>query len=147
MATILVVDDEPSMRAMVRLVLESEGYDVVEANDGAQALARVENAEPDLVLLDLMMPGMDGWHFLDELHARGLRNSVRIVIVSALSDSETLARGRSHGARGHLVKPFDLVALVDIVEAALADPPERLLAKSGRMEDLTTLLRELDKPE
>lgn len=145
MAAILVVDDDPAMRALIRLVLEAEGHDVDEAPSGEGALTRVAMDPPDLILLDLMMPGMDGWRFLDELHLRGLRTHTRVVIVSALSDSESIERGRNRGAHGHLVKPFELEALLEAVQTALEDAPEDLLAKQGRMGDLAQLLRELDR--
>ena len=147
MATILVVDDDPALRALIRLVLEAEGHEVADAPSGERALARVAENPPDLVLLDLMMPGMDGWRFLDELHLRGLRSHTRVVIVSALSDSETVARGRVRGAHAHIVKPFEVEALLEAVETALQDDPEDLLARQGRMADLATLLHVLDEAD
>jgi CheY-like chemotaxis protein len=144
-AAILVVDDDPAMRALIRLVLEAEGHDVDEASSGEDALSHVTLDPPDLILLDLMMPGMDGWRFLDELHLRGLRSGTRVVIVSALSDTDSIERGRNRGAHGHLVKPFELEALLEAVKTAMEDAPEELLAKQGRMGDLATLLRELDQ--
>ena len=144
MARILIVDDEPSLRLMTSMVLQAEGHDTEEAGNGREALELVENEIPDVILLDLMMPEMDGWRFLEELRVRDLRRRTRVVIISALSDDETVQRGRDEGARGHLVKPFDLTVLIDAVNAALENPPEELLNKRERVGELASLLRTLD---
>ncbi|MCA1831352.1 MAG: response regulator [Actinomycetota bacterium] len=144
MANILIVDDEPSLRLMISMVLQAEGHNVHEADNGRQALALVADCVPDVILLDLMMPEMDGWRFLEELRACGLRSRTRVVIISALSDDESIQRSRDEGARSHLVKPFDLTALVDAVNDALSDPPEELLSKTERVSELASLLRTLD---
>lgn len=144
MARILIVDDEPGVRMMISMILQAEGHDIQEADDGSSALELVEREVPDVILLDLMMPQMDGWRFLEELRERDLRRRTRVVIVSALSDEATVLRGREEGAHGHLVKPFDLTALVDAVNAALEDPPEELLNKKERVSELASLLRTLD---
>ena len=147
MAKILVVDDEHSLRLMISMILQAEGHEVEEADNGREALALVARDVPDVILLDLMMPEMDGWRFLEELRACGLRSQTRIVIISALSDEETIERGRTEGARNHLIKPFDLTALVDAVNDALLDPPEELLSKTERVSELASLLRTLDSLE
>lgn len=144
MAKILIVDDEPNLRLMVSMILQAESHDVAEAANGHEALAAMTDEVPDVILLDLMMPEMDGWRFLEELRARGLRRQTRVVIISALSDDESIERGRAEGARAHLVKPFDLTALVDAVNDALQDPPEEFLSKAERVNELTSLLRTLD---
>src|ERR1043166_4718756 len=72
MARILVVDDEPSIRMLIRTILQSEGHSITTASNGREALEMVIENVPDLIVLDLMMPEMDGWHLLEELHIRGL---------------------------------------------------------------------------
>lgn len=143
MPKILVVDDEPNMRLVIRTILETEGHDVEEAGDGAHALELVERSIPDVILLDLMMPRMDGWRFLEELRACGFRSRTRVVIISALGDEETIDRGRKAGA-AHLMKPFDITGLLDAVNDALAEPPEELLSRKERIGELAAVLHVLE---
>jgi CheY-like chemotaxis protein len=82
-APVLVVEDDPPTREMLRRMLEREGFPVVEAADGRSALARVAEGRPSLILLDLLMPGMDGFEFLAELQARPEWRSVPVVVVTA----------------------------------------------------------------
>jgi len=145
MAHILVVDDETIIRLTIRAILEPEGHHVVEAASAEEALEVVGQHIPDVILLDLMMPGMDGWHFLEELRARDLRSKTRVVIVSALTDEETLRRGVDEGARGHIAKPFDTDVLIDAVNGALEEEPEQLAAKRERVGDLALLIQRFDE--
>lgn len=144
MSRILVIDDDDGVRQLIRLILESEGYTVAEAEAADRGLDLVQQGKPDLVLLDLAMPGMDGWKFLDELRTRGLREHTRVLIVSALSDQDTVERGRQEGALGHLSKPFSMEDLLEAVKAALAVAPEDLAAKRERLGDLAKTLKVLD---
>ena len=111
---ILVVDDEPHIRATVTAMLESEGYDVIEATNGADALRAVEAAPPDIVLLDMRMPVLDGWGFAAELRRRG--HHVPIVVMTAASDA---ARWASEiAAPAFVAKPFGIDDLITAVENA-----------------------------
>jgi CheY-like chemotaxis protein len=111
---ILVVDDEPHIRATVLAMLEAEGYDVVEATNGAEALTVVEAGAPDLVLLDMRMPVLDGWGFAAELRRRG--HAVPIVVMTAARDA---ARWASEiAAPASLAKPFGFDDLITAVERA-----------------------------
>jgi two-component system chemotaxis response regulator CheY len=109
---ILVVDDDPSIRALVVEVLTDDGYAVVEAGDGAEALALTGAAEPCLILLDMRMPVMDGWAF-----ARAYREQTTdrapVVVMTAARDARAWAA--EIGADGVLPKPFDLVDLANVV--------------------------------
>jgi urea transport system substrate-binding protein len=111
---ILVVDDEPHIRATVSEMLESEGYDVVEAINGADALAAIETALPDLVLLDMRMPVLDGWGFASELRRRG--HAVPIVVMTAARDAARWASDIA--APAFLAKPFGFDDLITAVERA-----------------------------
>ena len=111
-ATILVVDDDVAIRGLVRLVLEDEGYDVVEAENGASGLEVAEHHRPDLIVLDLAMPVMDGRTFFKRIRASRCRD-VPVIVVSALTE------GREVGADAALEKPFDPDALVAEVERLL----------------------------
>lgn len=103
MTTILVVDDEPDIRSMVRLVLELEGYRVEEAGSGEDALERLESDIPDLMVLDIRLPGIDGWEVLDRLADRPERPEV--VVISAHGASSSQEKAATAGC-SFLPKPF-----------------------------------------
>ena len=144
MARILVVDDDAPIRSLVQVVLTHAGHDVVEAEGAQQALDAIEQQMPDVVLLDLLMPDMDGWVFLDELRTRGLRNKTRVVIVSAFGDGQTVERGRAEGALAHITKPFEIEVLVDAVRNALEQEPEELAHRAERVSELGELIKDID---
>lgn len=111
MPSILVVDDEPSMRQFVKLVLQGEGYDVQTAEHGGTALEQIEVHPPDVVLLDLNMPVMDGW----ALHTELKRQERKIPVIFMTAGRSAKAEADAHGASGYLAKPFsvdDLLACV-----------------------------------
>ena len=147
MAKVLVVDDEPAIRLLLQAILAQEGHDVDTAADGVEALAAVRGELPDVVLLDLAMPNMDGWHFLEELRTLGLRSRVRIIIVSATSDEVALERGHAEGVRELIAKPFDATAIVKAVEAVVQEPAEEILARREHPEDLARLIDKLQSLE
>ena len=104
MSRVLVVDDESSVRnALVRL-LRREGYEADGACDGGEALRSLEAAAPDLILLDVMMPGLDGLGLLEVLHAHPQWRALPVVMLTAVSDTHTVNRARQLGAREYLVK-------------------------------------------
>jgi CheY-like chemotaxis protein len=118
---ILVVEDEPGMRAVVAETLRGEGYVVDEAGDGAEGLGRLRLARPDLILLDLAMPGLDGHGFLEQRRAEPAARDIPIVIVSA---TPMLAEEpRDAGVMAMLLKPFDLGALLAMVDWYAHDHP------------------------
>ena len=143
MAKLLVVDDEPAIRLLLQAILAQEGHEVETAADGVEALGAVERELPDVVLLDLAMPNMDGWHFLEELRNRGLRSKVRVIIVSATSDAESMARSQAEGVNERIAKPFDATAIVRAVEGVLQEPAEDILARREHPEDLARLIDKL----
>jgi CheY-like chemotaxis protein len=110
---VLVVDDDEDMQDLLRQALETESYEVTVAQDGLDALEMVEQASPDLILLDLMMPRMDGATFAKELHNRGLIPSTPIIVVSA--DVNAKQKIENMGADSYITKPFDLHCLLDEV--------------------------------
>lgn len=122
--TVLVVDDERDLLEMVCFVLRQEGYIVAKATDGLDALNSVERMMPDLILLDMKMPRVDGWQFASELRKKhGPR--VPIVVVTASEDARVSAE--EIGAQGWLGKPFDLDQLIDTVISVIG--PARLDAQ------------------
>jgi two-component system alkaline phosphatase synthesis response regulator PhoP len=116
MKTILVVDDERNIVELVRLYLEKEGFAVVAATDGEQALAQYERSGPDLVVLDLMLPKMDGFEVCRELRRRG---DVPILMLTARSEDVDAIVGLELGADDYVTKPFNPRALVARVKAIL----------------------------
>ena len=111
---VLIVDDEPDIRATVSAMLEIEGYDVDEAANGADALHAIERQAPDVILLDMRMPVLDGWGFAHELRRRG--HEMPIVVMTAARDA---ARWASEiAASAFVAKPFGFDDLITAVEEA-----------------------------
>jgi CheY-like chemotaxis protein len=116
--TILVVDDDPDIRRMLRRMLESDGYHLVEAADGLEALGRVRSEPPDLIFLDLLMPGLDGWGVLRALRQDPATETIPVVLISGhvMADASQV---REWGAVALLRKPFRLAALRALAEDLL----------------------------
>ncbi|MGZ4796739.1 MAG: response regulator transcription factor [Acidimicrobiia bacterium] len=110
---VLIVDDEPDVLLTLRMILEAEGFDPLLAADGETALRRVDEERPALVVLDIMMPVLDGWFVLAELGGRPVRP--RVVVCSAKSGDNDRNRAKELGADEYVTKPFepdDLVAVI-----------------------------------
>jgi two-component system chemotaxis response regulator CheY len=113
---ILTVDDSHSMRALLRMTLSGNGYDVVEAEDGLAALDWLESNEVDLIITDINMPRMDGFCLIERLRGEQRRHVDRpILVLTTESSDEKKARARNAGATGWIVKPFDPEKLVAAV--------------------------------
>jgi DNA-binding response OmpR family regulator len=130
--TVLVVDDDDGIRASLRFALEDHGYDVREAADGETALELVRESVPDVVVLDLMLPGIDGFECCRQLRRS---SDVPVLIVSARGDSHDVVAGLEAGADDYIRKPFDvpelaarLRALRRRVRERVADEPEQVRA-------------------
>ncbi len=116
---ILVVDDDPNSLDIVRTYLEAHGYRVATATDGKEALARMEEVRPSLVLLDVMMPGMDGWEVARVIKNHPDFGGCRIVMLTARSDFTDKQQGLRSGADDYIVKPIRLEELGHRVERNL----------------------------
>jgi CheY-like chemotaxis protein len=116
---ILLVDDEEAIRTICRVNLEGDGLAVTEAMDGAEALEAVRRAHPSLVLLDVMMPGVDGWSVAEQLAADDETRAIPVVFLSARVAPEDRARAQELGAVGYVVKPFDPLELAGTVREVL----------------------------
>ncbi|MCI0570764.1 MAG: response regulator [Myxococcaceae bacterium] len=110
---VLVIEDDPDMREVISYALEVSDIRVSQAVNGREGLARLEQELPDLILLDMRMPVMDGWRFAEELHRR-YDDQVPVVVCTAANDAER--RAREVGAVGVLAKPFELEGLLRQVE-------------------------------
>ena len=116
---VLLVDDEEAIRTICRVNLEGDGLAVREAESGAEALEDVRRKHPSLILLDVMMPGVDGWSVAEQLAADPETRDIPVVFLSARTGSEDLERARELGAVGYVVKPFDPLALAGTVRDVL----------------------------
>ena len=116
MTRVLVIDDDPSIRQVIAYVLSDEGYQVDEASDGQAALELVSRQHPDIILVDMKMPGMDGWGFVQRYRERYGRQAPIVVLTAA---QDAAQRGADVNADSYVSKPFDLDDLLERV-AALA---------------------------
>jgi CheY-like chemotaxis protein len=116
---VLLVDDEQAIRTICRVNLEGDGIAVLEAQDGVEALEQVRREQPSLILLDVMMPGIDGWKVAAQLAADGDTRDIPVVFLSARAADEDRLRAQGLGAVGYLVKPFDPVDLATTVRDVL----------------------------
>jgi urea transport system substrate-binding protein len=121
---VLVIDDDPDMRDVVSQALEAFDHRVTTASNGEEGLAQLEHGLPDLILLDMRMPVMDGWTFAAELHRR-YDDQVPVVVCTAAED--TASRAREVGAVGALGKPFELDELLQLVETHATRSAEQRL--------------------
>jgi CheY-like chemotaxis protein len=124
MPQILVVEDDDAIRGLVSELLRDDGYQVFEASNGVEGLEQVSQRTPDLIVLDLMMPIMDGWTFVEECRRKPGCEQVPIVVTSASHDlPRTAERLRSFGVRTCLAKPFDVDGLLALVERYAPSAP------------------------
>lgn len=122
MARILVVDDEPDILLMLRMSLKGAGHDTVMAADGEMALERLEEHAPDMVLLDVMMPVMDGWGVLEAMRRRA--DATPVIVISANAGPRDAHRALELGAVEYITKPFGMEAMIATIERHLARSPE-----------------------
>lgn len=116
---ILIVDDESAIRLVCQLNLDSAGFQTLEAADGEKALALARAEHPDLILLDVMLPGVDGLRVAEELAASPETREIPILFISARSDRADEARGYEAGGLGYITKPFDPEDLIARVREVL----------------------------
>ena len=122
--SVLVVDDEPQARTMLRLILARAGFEVLEARDGFEALSEVERAVPDVMILDIMMPGIDGFEVCERLRKDKQTADLPIIMLSAKADPKSISRGFSVGANEYLTKPVTPDELTRHVWVALSPEKE-----------------------
>ena len=142
MRTVLVADDEPPVRLLCRVNLEADGYRVLEAGDGLKALDYAREERPDVILLDVMMPGLDGWGVAELLLADPRTSRIPIVFLSARADSADRARGIELGGIDYITKPFDPTNLSDTLEdvIARAERGEGEELRRARLDELRRLV-------
>jgi DNA-binding response OmpR family regulator len=112
---VLVVDDEPQVVWVLQLALDAEGYDVLTARNGVEAMAQIAAGHPELMVLDVMMPRMDGWSVMRELAKLPVEQRPRVVMVTALASGRDRATAAELGVDAYLPKPFDMDHLLGVL--------------------------------
>src|SRR5688500_7861588 len=144
MARILVADDDADIRHLVIYALADEGHEVSVAKDGQEALDHVAESPPDLMLLDIMMPEMDGYDVLRALDERGVRGFTKILVLTAKGSERDWKLGYDLGADRYMTKPFDPEELLQTVNDMLTASNEELEAKREEEQDRANLLSQLE---
>jgi two-component system phosphate regulon response regulator PhoB len=124
MTTVLVVDDAPQILSLVRVTLEDERVRIVEAADGEAALAVAQREQPELILLDIRMPRLDGFEVCRRLRQDPRFGQTKIVMLTASGQERDRARGRAAGADEYLTKPFSPLSLLSLVQTLLPQEPQ-----------------------
>ena len=119
---ILLADDEEDIKTVVTMFLESQGYEVLTAFDGLDALEKTRTEKPDLILLDIMMPVLDGYEVCKRLKEDATTGNIPILILSAAAHVESVDRGLKAGARDYIVKPFEPEKLLEKIEQVIGRP-------------------------
>ncbi|MBN1289147.1 MAG: response regulator [Actinobacteria bacterium] len=112
---VLIVDDDPSISKLLSIALSSEGYEVYEALNGIKGYKVARREKPDIVLLDIMMPDVDGFEVFRRIKLDPTTNRIPVLFVSAKSSREDVRKGLSMGAEGYITKPFKISCLLDKV--------------------------------
>lgn len=120
MAKILIVDDSPSEMVRLREILEGNGHSVVEAINGEDSLALAEQEQPDLILMDVVMPGMNGFQATRKLSRGEATKDIPIVIVSTKNQETDRVWGKRQGAKDYITKPYDEEALINVIASHLS---------------------------
>jgi len=114
-ATVLVVDDDPVIQRLLKVNFEMEGYTVLSAADGAEGLEQARSSDPDIIILDIMMPKMNGLQVLTALKGDRATRSIPVILLSAKAQAGDVQAGLDKGADAYVTKPFDPLELLDRV--------------------------------
>jgi DNA-binding response OmpR family regulator len=139
---VLVIDDEAPIRLLCRVNLEAEGMYVLEAADGAKGLDLARDDQPDVVLLDVMMPGLDGWRVAEELLEDDRTRGIPIIFLTARAEFRDRARGLDIGGVDYVTKPFNPLELAPLVRGLLdrIDRGERDELRGEKLAELRSLM-------
>ncbi len=144
MARIYIAEDDADIRQVLTRSLIEEGHEVLATRDGKAALEAVMEEAPDVLVLDIMMPDLDGFEVLDGLQRSGFRSSTRVMILSARNSERERVEGFEHGADMYLTKPFDHDEFVAAVRDLLDASSEELELRRQHEKDKATLLAQLE---
>ncbi len=144
MARILIAEDDADIRQLVTHSLADEGYEIATAKDGTSALEMLLSNPPDLLVLDLMMPGIDGFGVLEQMQESGMKESTKVLVLTAKGSESDWERGFELGADQYMTKPFDPDEVVESVKDLLALSKDELKAKREQELDKAHLLSQLE---
>jgi len=139
---VLVIDDEPPIRLLCRVNLEAEDMTVLEASDGPSGLEMARSERPDVILLDVMMPALDGWRVAEDLLADARTDHIPIIFLTARAEFRDRARGLDIGGIDYVTKPFNPLQLAPLVRELLAriERGERDDLRREKLAELRTLM-------
>jgi DNA-binding response OmpR family regulator len=142
MTKVLVIDDEAPIRLLCRVNLEAEGMDVSEASDGPSGLELARAERPDAILLDVMMPGLDGWTVAERLLEDEATSSIPVVFLTARADVRDRVRGIDIGGLDYITKPFNPVELASLIREVIAavERGDRETLRRDKIGELKALL-------
>jgi DNA-binding response OmpR family regulator len=137
----LIIDDEAPIRLLCKVNLEAEGIEVLEAGDGVTGLEVARAEKPDAILLDVMMPGLDGWNVAEELLADESTSAIPIIFLTARADLRDRVRGMDAGGLDYITKPFNPLELASIVRQVVdaVERGDREQLRSERIAELRAL--------
>ncbi len=143
-ARVLIVDDEAPIRLLCRVNLEAEQMEVLEAGDGPSGLEAARKERPDVILLDVMMPGLDGWRVAEELLEDPATSSIPIVFLTARAELRDRARGLDLGGLDYVTKPFNPVELAPRIRELIArvEGGEREELRRAKLDELRKVIEE-----
>jgi two-component system, OmpR family, alkaline phosphatase synthesis response regulator PhoP len=142
MTKVLVIDDEAPIRLLCRVNLEAERMDVIEAADGPSGVEKARDERPDVILLDVMMPGLDGWRVAEQLLEDDRTTTIPIIFLTARAEFRDRARGLDIGGVDYITKPFNPLELAPLVQRLLdrIDRGERDELRAEKLLELRTLM-------
>src|ERR671938_1868937 len=142
MTKVLVIDDEAPIRLLCRVTLEAEGMEVLEAADGPAGLEQAREHVPDVILLDVMMPGLDGWRVAEHLLEDDRTQEIPIIFLTARAEFRDRARGLDIGGVDYVTKPFNPLELAPLVEELLSriERGERDELRGEKLAELRSLM-------
>jgi two-component system alkaline phosphatase synthesis response regulator PhoP len=142
MTKVLVIDDEAPIRLLCRVNLEAEGMDVIEAPDGPSGVDKARDERPDVILLDVMMPGLDGWRVAEQLFEDDRTVAIPIIFLTARAEFRDRARGLDIGGVDYVTKPFNPLELAPLEQTLLdrLDRGERDELRAEKLSELRSLM-------
>jgi len=142
MTKVLVIDDEAPIRLLCRVNLEAEGMNVIEAADGPSGVEKARDEGPDVILLDVMMPGLDGWRVAEQLLEDNRTTVIPIIFLTARAEFRDRARGLDIGGVDYVTKPFNPLELAPLVQSLLdrIDRGERDELRAEKLSELRSLM-------